>query len=335
MRVKGVKTARQAAHWLRSRWGQQVMILGYHRVANVDHDPYSVVVRPSRFAEQMAVLRREAHPISLAKAYEGLQTGNLPQRAVVVTFDDGYTDVLSQARPLLAQYEIPATTFVVAGCLGQELWWDELARIILSPVALPDRLQLNINGRLHTWSIFDPQRERDLLRKQAPTPRYRLLLMLYQALLAQPEARLSVMAELHTWSLVGPINYDLSETGNVMSPSQLADLIGDGLVEVGAHTVTHAALASLAAEVQAEEIRQSKSMLEEITRRPVTSFSYPHGSMTTVTQKLVQEAGYTLACASYNGLARRGSNPFYLPRFWPTDWDGETFARWLRRWLHG
>jgi hypothetical protein len=59
------------SRWLRSRWGQQVLILGYHRVAHVRHDPYSMVVRPSHFAEQMATLRREAHPISLTGAYGG------------------------------------------------------------------------------------------------------------------------------------------------------------------------------------------------------------------------------------------------------------------------
>lgn len=335
MRLKSIKTMRQAARWLRSRWGQQVLILGYHRVANVDYDPYDVVVRPSHFAEQMAVLRQEANPISLAKAYEGLRTGNLPRRAVVVTFDDGYTDVLSQAWPLLARYEIPATTFVVADCLGKELWWDELARIILFPAMLPDQLHLNINGRLHTWSVFEAQRKNDLLRKQAPTPRRRLLLMLYQALVAQPEVRLSVMAELHAWSQVNQTKHSLSEIGRMMSQSQLEDLTESGLMEIGSHTMTHAILASLSADAQVEEIRQSKSILEEITRRPVTSFSYPHGSMTAVTGKLVQEAGYLLACTSQNDIVHLGSDPFYLPRFWPTDSDGETFARWLRRWLHG
>ena len=333
MSVIGVKTSRQIIRWLRSRWGRQVMILGYHRIAELDHDPYGVAVRPSHFAEQLAVLRQEAHPIPLAKMCVGLHTGDLPRRAVVVTFDDGYTDLLLQARPLLAQYDIPATAFVVAGCLGQELWWDELMRLTLSPAVLPDHLTLNANGRLLTWSMFEPHY--NTLRKQTPTPRQRLLMMLYRELLAQPETRASVLAQFRAWSPAGPFNHDLPGAASVMSSSQLAALVEDGLVEVGSHTMTHAALASLPAEAQLEELRQSKATLAEIVGRPVMAFSYPHGSATAVTQALVGEAGYTLAYASHNDLARRSSNPFYLPRFWPPDWDGETFARWLRRWLHG
>jgi peptidoglycan/xylan/chitin deacetylase (PgdA/CDA1 family) len=334
MRVRGVKTIRQTARWLRSRWGQQVLILGYHRVAHVRHDPYSMVVRPSHFAEQMATLRREAHPISLTGAYGGLQTGQLPRRAVVVTFDDGYADIVSQARPLLAQYDIPATVFVVAGHLGQELWWDELARLILCPALLPDHLQLNINGRSTlTWSIHDPHA--DMLHKQQPSPRRRLLHMLYQELLTQPDARLTILAELRAWSAGDQTNHDIAEAGCIMSSPQLVALAGDGLVEIGSHTMTHLPLTSLPAETQANEIRQSKTVLEEITGRPVTSFSYPHGSVTSMTSRLVQETGYSLACTSQNGLARPGSDPLLLPRFWPPNWDGETFARWLRWWLHG
>ncbi|HRQ37267.1 MAG TPA: polysaccharide deacetylase family protein [Chloroflexota bacterium] len=333
MRLKGVKTMRQAARWLRSRWGQQVLILGYHRVADVADDPYGVVVRPSHFAAQMATLRREAHPISLMKAYEGLQTGQLPRRAVVVTFDDGYTDILWQARPLLAQYDIPFTAFVVAGCLGQKLWWDELAGLIMTPMVLPEHLQLNINGRQLAWSILDPQP--NPLGKQMPTPRQRLLRMLYEELRTQPEIRPPILAELRTWSSAPLTNHDSTETGSVMSPEQLATLTGNDLVEIGSHTMTHATLPALSAEAQMVEIRQSKAVLEEIVRRPVVSFTYPHGGATAVTQKLVQEAGYKTACASQNGLARQNSNPYLLPRFWPPDWDGKTFARWLRRWLHG
>lgn len=332
--VKGVKTVRQVARWFRSRLGQQVMILGYHRVADSSHDLYGVTVRPSNFAEQMAVLRQEAHPISLTEACVGLQTGCLPRRAVVVTFDDGYTDVLCAARPLLMQHGIPSTVFIVAGSMGEELWWDELARLILSPAVLPEQLQLRIKDRLLTWSLFDPLPLNQSL-KRAPTPRRRLLHMLYQELLAQPDACPEALAELRAWSSVDLLDQDDLAIGRVMSPRELVRLIDGGLIEIGSHTMTHPLLTSLSPEAQAVEIRQSKVMLEEIVGRSVVAFSYPHGAVTSVILQLVQEAGYTRAGTSQNDLARPGSNPFLLPRFWPPDWDGETFARWLRWWLHG
>lgn len=330
MRLKGVKTMRQAARWLVSRWGQQALILGYHRVADVDYDPYGVNVRPSHFAGQMAALCRDAQPISLAQLREGLQTGQLPRRAVVVTFDDGYVDMLYQVRPVLTQYEIPAAVFVVAGQLGQELWWDKLARLILTPAVLPDTLRLEINGHWLTWSLYDPPTSP--LTKQI-TPRRRLLQMLYQELLAQPEAHAATLSELRAWSSATSPNPNDTEAGRVMSGEELVTLARSGLIEVGSHTMTHTPLTTLPVEAQAAEIGQSKVALEKAIGKPVVSFSYPHGAVTAVAPHLVQEAGYTLTCASQNGMVRPGSEPFLLPRFWPSDIDGNSFARWLRLWL--
>ncbi|MBX3057960.1 MAG: polysaccharide deacetylase family protein, partial [Anaerolineae bacterium] len=271
-------------------------------------------------------------PISLAQLHDGLQTGQLPRRAVVVTFDDGYVDMLHQAQPLLAQYDIPATVFVVAGHLGQELWWDELARLILAPASLPDGLPLGVNGRLVNGHL--PHRSRTDSRADLRTEPNGLLHTLYQELLAQPDMRPTALAELRAWSPAAALNPDDTATARVMSGAELTTLTRNSLIGVGSHTMTHTPLASLPAEAQAVEISQSKAVLEEVTGQSVLSFSYPHGQVTAVAPRLVQEAGYTLACASQNGMAHPGSNPFCLPRFWPPDWDESTFTRWLRRWLH-
>jgi peptidoglycan/xylan/chitin deacetylase (PgdA/CDA1 family) len=50
-----------------------------------------------------------------------------------------------------------------------------------------------------------------------------------------------------------------------------------GLVEVGAHILTHSVLSTLPAATQRDEILESKACLEEIPGQPVTSFSYPYG----------------------------------------------------------
>lgn len=330
MKIKGTKKVRQTARWLRSRWGQQVMIVAYHRIADMEHDPYGVGIRPSHFAEQMAVLRQEAHPISLTQLGQGLQTGKLPRRAVLVTFDDGYVDVLRQAQPLLMQYEIPATTFMVSDALGQVFWWDELARLILEMPVLPDHLSLNLDGRTLTWSLLDAHYVS--LSKQAPSPRQHLLMMLYGELLNRPELRADTLAELRTWTAADAIARAAAR--DILTPVELTALAEGGLIEIGSHTRTHPLLATLSPAMQEAEIRQSKATLEEILGQPVTTFSYPHGSVTAVTQQLVQQSGYTLACASNNGLIGRSSNPYRLPRFWPRNWDGDTFTRWLRRWLN-
>jgi peptidoglycan/xylan/chitin deacetylase (PgdA/CDA1 family) len=124
MRIPGWKTVRQSGRWLRSRLMPGALILGYHRVADLQSDPHGLAVSVHHFAEQVEVLSRLAHPMSLAQLVAHVKAGTVPPQAVALTFDDGYADVLYQALPLLERYQIPATVFVVSGCLGEPFWWE-------------------------------------------------------------------------------------------------------------------------------------------------------------------------------------------------------------------
>jgi peptidoglycan/xylan/chitin deacetylase (PgdA/CDA1 family) len=68
-------------------------------------------------AAQLALLRAENFT---ALTFTGLAQalrngGSLPQRPIVLTFDDGYTDFHREALPLLTKYAFPATVFVTTG----------------------------------------------------------------------------------------------------------------------------------------------------------------------------------------------------------------------------
>jgi peptidoglycan/xylan/chitin deacetylase (PgdA/CDA1 family) len=331
MRIPGLKGLRQSARWLRSRFvAHGALILGYHRVAEVPHDPFAISVTPQHFAEQLEVLRRYTHPIRLEELVQGLQNRNLPRRAVVVTFDDGYADVLHNANPLLERYQIPATVFVSTGYMGGEFWWDELARMILSPITLPARLSLPVNGSIYEWA--SDETVHIPIKEKTTNCRQRLLLSLYERLLPLSSIeRQKAMTKLRDW--VG-VELDNQPDCRALTADELNELATEGLVDIGAHTVTHPFLAELPISVQQSEIQQSKTCLEELMARPVTSFSYPNGSSSQETMAVVGDSGFVCACTSDNDVVRQGSNRFNLPRFWIPNWDGTSFSRWLQWWLH-
>ncbi len=233
----------------------------------------------------------------MAQLVRGLATGNLPARTVAITFDDGYADNLSTALPLLERYEIPASCFVVSGTLGREFWWDEAVRL-LQGAPVDSEPPEELAARLVHLSEEERAAELASLRAQLCANAHRVT------------ARAMVEAELR----------------------QLAD---SPLVEIGAHTVSHPMLASMPLDAQRYEIAGSKAALEAILNRPVYGFSYPNGSASAVTCDLVHTAGFHYACASNYNVIRAGSDPYYLPRFWIEDWDGDHFARWLRWWHRG
>ena len=96
-------------------------ILYYHRI---DDEAHRSCVPPRAFAEQMSFLRREGYEIvPLARLRRHLDAHEpFPERAVVVTLDDGFADNYTNALPVLVRESIPATVFLTAAFLdGPEL----------------------------------------------------------------------------------------------------------------------------------------------------------------------------------------------------------------------
>jgi peptidoglycan/xylan/chitin deacetylase (PgdA/CDA1 family) len=283
-----------AARWIRSRSGPRGVVLGYHRVADERRDPLGLCTPPAVLERHLQAIRRYGEPVRLIDLAVATRNGRPPPGAVAVTFDDGYADLLSIAKPLLERYEIPATVFIVTGCLGGEFWWDEFLRICNGDLG---------SGDYRTYSRLEGLAEDE--RGEA---------------LRRLAASRSVSAQEVPRALA-------------LRADELSDLTAGGLIELGAHSHSHTRLSSLGRPHQREEIAGSKSFLERLTGRQVHAFAYPHGDYSEQTVELVDEAGYRCACSSVPNVCRVGTDPFILPRFWPGPHDDGRFSRWLRRWL--
>ncbi|MCH0539518.1 polysaccharide deacetylase family protein [Streptomyces sp. MUM 203J] len=132
----------------------------YHAVA---HRPARAVrglsVAPEAFAAQMMVLAEyRCTPLTTAALAEAWRTGKpLPERPVLVTFDDGYEGVHRHALPVLAEHGFPATLFVstgwlrsphgTGGALDTMLDWDQVRELAAAGT--------EIGGHTHTHPQLD------------------------------------------------------------------------------------------------------------------------------------------------------------------------------------
>jgi peptidoglycan/xylan/chitin deacetylase (PgdA/CDA1 family) len=146
--------------------------------------------------------------------------------------------------------------------------------------------------------------------------------------LSKPE-RLEALDAIRAWS---GMNGDSREGDRALTREEVHTLERGNLVELGAHTVTHASLRLLSESQQMEEIVGSKAQLESIIGHSVTSFSYPHGEYSPETTKLVQRAGFLGASTTTFQCVRPSADPFQLPRFQVDDWGREEFLRRLAKW---
>ena len=291
------------------------LVLLYHRVAQLDRDPYGLAVRPDRFAQQCSVLRQHCDVVPLREANGG-------PRQVAITFDDGYADNCGAAREILTDAGLPATFFITEARLGQrvEVWWDRLEHILLECEPAPDHVEVDIGGS-RFWG--------DIRSRTARARVHRALYWRLQRL--RPSTIESILTGIETQ--LG-VERDDRETHRWMTVDELRALSMTTGVDVGAHTLTHPFLAALPREEQWKEIDGSRVHLERLLQTRISAFSYPYGghdAFDAVTTQLVREAGYTLACTSTGGLAHASHYPYVIPRNVVGDWDAATFAQWLER----
>ncbi|GAB2638661.1 polysaccharide deacetylase family protein [Vibrio panuliri] len=101
--------------------------------------------------------------------------------------------------------------------------------------------------------------------------------------------------------------WDVEVTSNpekpvpLMNIEELKALTQSGHIEIGGHTMTHPHLNSLSYEQQKQEIAENKSLLEQVTGKPLVSFAYPYGSLDHNSKQLAQKLGYQFAVATNSG----------------------------------
>ena len=109
---------------------ESAVIFMYHHVA--EETPPSTSITPARFASHLDYLEREGFMVlPLENVLESLSHDEpVPDKTVVITFDDGYSSVLATAAPLLARRSWPFTVFVntdaIDGGFGGYMSWQEL-----------------------------------------------------------------------------------------------------------------------------------------------------------------------------------------------------------------
>lgn len=230
-----------------------------------------------------------------------LVAGGEPKR-IAVTLDDGYRDNREHALPVFRRHGVPFTIYVCPGLSDRtaELWWEALERIIAGTVslALPGE---GPAPRLSTRSTAEKRRAfrawSAWLTNDADETRQRTVI---RALAEKYELDLAALAaEL------------------VMDWDELREIAAEPLCTLGAHTMTHAALARLSPQAAFAEMRDSAERIEtEIGRRP-TSLAFPYGYRAAAgarEARLAEQAGFAASFTTRPGYIPAAGTRHGLPR---------------------
>lgn len=276
----------------------RLRVLAYHGVEDrpdaVNADGF--FVPPSVFAEHLDHAARHYRPITINDVVRTLAGGDpWPDRALLVTFDDGYLNNAEQAAPILSAKGIPAVFFTTTGFIDgtHQPWWLVFREWIRQagpnafgppPDTPPDRVR-HAARAIGSWEAH------------------------LKGLTAEDRDR--TMSELANRIGLPPRN-----PAPFMTWDHLAGLLRDGF-DVEPHTVSHPNLGRESVAQVDAEINGSIQRLAAKLGRTSQAFAYPYGRFTDVqpaVADLLRDAGIACGFTTVHGFNRRRDDPYSLFR---------------------
>ncbi|MBL8472255.1 MAG: polysaccharide deacetylase family protein [Rhodocyclaceae bacterium] len=279
----------------------RVSILIFHRVLPVTDDLLPDVPDARLFETRMRMLRDSCNVLHLSEALDRISAGSLPERAAVVTFDDGYADNHEVALPILRSLGVPATFFIASGFLdGGIMFNDQVIEAMRN--ASKSEIDAAWLG-LGTLPIAGAEAKRAAIDRILGAVKY----------LSFDERRDAVVRLVDAAGAKLPD--DLMMTRTMVRAMEL------GGMQIGGHTRNHPILARMEPAAARAEIEGGKADLEQILGHPIDLFAYPNGKpgrdYTREHVIMAREAGYRSAVSTAFGSVGAGADLYQLPRYTP------------------
>ena len=213
-------------------------------------------------------------------------------RRIAVTLDDGFRDNFVHALPVFRRQGVPVTLYVCPGFCDRtaELWWEALERIVAAADEMPEPGEA-LSGAM---------------RSTVPHEKRKAFAAWAHWLTAVADESLQRRA---IRALAARFSLDLAALARelVMDWDEVRALARDPLCTIGAHTMTHPALARLPAGAALSEMRESAERIErELGVRP-TTFAFPYGYRAAAGEReaeLAERAGFLASFTTRPGFVR-------------------------------
>jgi peptidoglycan/xylan/chitin deacetylase (PgdA/CDA1 family) len=295
----------------RSAWRRRrLCILCFHGIALDDEHRWrpGLYLTPAQFDQRMASLAAlNASVLTLSEGLERLAAGSLPERAVVITFDDGCHDFYRHALPTLERHNLPSTVYLTTYYSGR--------KEPVLPLAIDYLLWKSGRPDFPGW----PRLALPTAQGMAAEPvRRTLALRLSAALRAvtdDQQALLDLLEELGSKLGVDATAMRRKRLITIMPPDEVL-AASQKQVAMELHTHRHRTPRDRALFLR--ELSDNRDAIVDVVGRVPRHFCYPSGDVDVRMRPWLHEAGVLSATTCDVALAQAGDDPYLLPRFLDT-----------------
>ncbi len=308
----------------------KVLSLCYHRVKDYLFDPSNITVCKKNFILHLKWLKNNTNILNPDDFKEALLKKNhLPDRSVILTFDDGY-DSYEDLIKILNLYGVPAIFFLSTPRFFRiPFYWDILTEELLKPNIITDENYI-LFEKIFSKINFNKKIEKNLTKNQIQKTKIWKTSDSY--INNRTEAYGEISNYLQSMSknkvdnvlrLIKKVNTNENKRKKLFKIKFLNEH------QIGGHTSNHYNLSNLNFDQQKNEIIDNKIFLEKQFSTKIDFFAYPYGQRPFYNKNTVEivKSFFQVSFSNFRGLIHKDSNRYELPRFLVRDWNLKTFEK--------
>lgn len=264
----------------------------------------------------------------------------LPENALLLTFDDGYRDHFEFVFPILQKLGIQGSFFVPVGAVSEHKMLEvNKIHFILASVSDKERIRADIRLLMHTYRRkYALKSEEEYVRGlRTEECRYDTKEVVYIKRMLQrelPEKFRTLVTDFLFQKYVSESESSFAKE-LYLNADQVKRMREAGMY-IGSHGYNHYWMNTLSLKRQQEEIKKSLAFLQGLgcSQKPF-AFCYPYGAHNDALLKVLTKAGCAVAVTTRVAVADIVSdNPLLLPRLDTNDFPNDTTAppnKWTRK----
>ncbi len=288
------------------RRSSRLLVIGYHGVSLKDEHLWwpALYLSPEKFRSRIEAIRRYSCPVlGLQEALDLLYSGRLPERAVVLTFDDGTVDFRAVVWPILQEYGYPATLYLttywitvarpVVPVIWSYLLWKKLGAVYPALPFLGNGLPLDLRTNGDMSKVLAKMTSRaDSLQLEGPE------------------------ADAITQQLAATLGVDYDQICkerilHLLQPDEIRELAKSGL-SVQLHSHRH--FSPDREDEFKQNLNQNREYIRDLLGSLPEHFCYPSGRYKPEYLQWLRDLGIRSATTCDPALASRNTDPLLIPR---------------------
>lgn len=299
----------------------ELYISMYHYTRDLKHSRYPEIkgLDVNLFREQIAFMKSNFNIVTMEQVLEAISTKEkLPEKALLLTFDDGYADNYNVAMPILEEYGVQGSFFIPGKTFTTHQLLDvNKIHYVLASANIYNLVEdLKKEMDYYRGQEFQYAPTEELFAKYAVASRFDIKETVFVKQMLQtvlPERLRNIISSKLFAKYVGVTEEQLAYE-LYMSEEQIRTMKRHGMF-IGIHGYDHYWLGNLPVEQMENDISLALDALDEFVDRKQWVMNYPYGNYNKDVIAYISKQGACLGLTTEVRLADIDKdNPLELPR---------------------